>query len=851
MRLFLAVLLTVLFGCASAEAATWQVTATGSGTACTAAAPCGSFDVAYKKAAPGDVVEVANGNYASQTLTAKAGATAPNVVIRGMGSSVVLGPTTQTKTQDCLGFSGASYVTVENVHTASTSIVNQQTDLYPLNPVPHQCGVSVGRGGAHHITLKDVDAGKIWIAANDVQVIGGDYGPTGGVVSKLSETTNTSAPQGTNQPTNVTIDGARFHDFRRTDEDHMECMFVAGAENATIRNSSFENCSVFHIYLSSSWAATQRTGLIEGNTFTCGDQAQSNAVKFSQHSVTFVDWTVRGNTFNCQETFVDAVTASTITYGPGNVGGGLWLRDGGPKAPGTYTQGSAQVTVTATATPTPTPTPVPTPTPTPVPTPTPTPVPTPVPTPEEPAGPGPNGLRYAPPALTNPTTVQVPATGLSRTFAPTEDVILDLPDVPVTGAVATVGGDDIRVVGGKIGGGTSFNGTNGIVSRELRGSLYVEGVEVDFSQVANKDNIVATGYSPCGTSRANWSYPDVFIQNSLLKGSTYVSPGEHPDLYQKQGPQGGLFVDKVTGESSYQALMLAPQSFSSACSGGSQETYTEGMDLTTLSRINLRHRADNESGYLLWLGWDAGSNGGFSGEDPWPIRLDDVWVQGRPQGDRTLCCNLVWPRTSTTQGENGQDPHLTVTGTTGTWTTASKIEGTIRQGTPTAGDFVPAGTVGLNYGETPPPAYDPACRPDCDQIIAAKEAENQDLRTENARLEAELDRAGQDADGLREDIADLETQVGTLTTERDTARSERDAARSERDAALADAEQADLERDAALADLSQAEQQLATVTAERDTARTERDEALVQRDAAVEALQKARTAWADLSAALD
>jgi hypothetical protein len=425
---------------------------------------------------------------------------------------------------------------------------------------------------------------------------------------------------------------------------------------------------------------------------------------------------------------------------------------------------------------------------------------------------------------------------LSRTFAPTEDVILDLPDVPVTGTIATVGGDDIRVVGGKIGGGASFNGTNGIVSRELRGSLYVEGVEVDFSQVVNKDNIVATGYSPCGSSRSNWTYPDVFIQNSLLKGSTYTSPGEHPDLYQKQGPQGGLFIDKVTGESSYQGFMLAPQSFSSACSGGSQETYTEGMDLTTISRTNLRHRADNVSGYLLWLGWDAGSNGGFSGEDPWPIRLDDVWVQGRPQGDRTLCCNLVWPRTSTTQGENGQDPHLTVTGTTGTWTTASKIEGTIRQGTPSTGDFVLAGTVGLNYGAPAPPAYDPACRPNCDATIADLQAQLADRDADIAGLQDQVDEQAGRITTLEAQVTDLEDQVAQAVTDRNQALAAKAAAEAERDAALAAAEFAQQDRDAALA--------------ERDTARAERDTALAERDAAREALARVKALWADLTAAL-
>jgi hypothetical protein len=373
--------------------------------------------------------------------------------------------------------------------------------------------------------------------------------------------------------------------------------------------------------------------------------------------------------------------------------------------------------------------------------------------------------RYPAPALTNPTVVQVPTSGLSRSFAPTEDVILDLPDVPVTGAVATVGGDDIRVVGGQIGGGLTFNGTNGIVARELRGSLYVEGVLVDFSQLTNKDNIVATGYSPCGTARSNWTYPKVYIQNSRLLGSKYVSPGEHPDLYQKQGPMGSLYIDHVTGESSYQGFMTNAQSFSSACSGGSQETYTEGIKdgsrfavgESVISDTNLRHRSDTVSGYLAWFNWDAGSNGSFSGEDPWPHRLENFYVKGRPQGDRSICCNLIYPRTSTGTAENGavirMNPVATVNGyPTATWPSTALISGEARQGDPPGGDFSPAGVAGLAYAvepvpaptptptptpeptPTPVPVYAPACAPDCDETIAG-------LRADVSRLSALLDKA--------------------------------------------------------------------------------------------------------------
>jgi hypothetical protein len=321
-------------------------------------------------------------------------------------------------------------------------------------------------------------------------------------------------------------------------------------------------------------------------------------------------------------------------------------------------------------------------------------VPTPVPTPTPTPAPSPDKLKYAPPAQSNPVVVNVPVTGLSKSFTATQDVILDMPDAPVTGTIATYGGRHIRIIGGKLGGGTSFNGTIGIVARDLRGSLFVEGVDIDFSQLSDRDQIVADGNNPAGTNRAGWTYPDLYVQNVRLNGSKFSGGAMHPDAIQKQGPMGRLFIDNVTVETSYQGFQISATSFSD---GPSQELYTEGMDYTAISRTNLRQRLDWKSGYLMWLAWDAGSNGSFSGEDPWPIVLDDVWVNGI--AGTNLGANLAWPRTSTTAGENGQDPRMVVSGdgASATWKPAAQITGTLRKGNPPAGDFVPAGRAGASY----------------------------------------------------------------------------------------------------------------------------------------------------------
>ncbi len=284
--------------------------------------PGQSWDAACEAAAPGDLIPVAAGNHPSQSINcAKA---APGVTFQA-ASGVIVG--NSGASENCLSV-GGSYVTVAGATTR----------FYGTN---RQCGVSVQRG-SHHITLRDVDAGHFWIAADDVSLIGGDYGPTVDKVSKFSDRT-CAATDGSCMPKRPLIDGAYIHDHRRGTQ-HMECLAWYGGTDAIIRNSHFHNCSVFHIFISLSKAVDFRNILIEGNRFSCGDQAVASAVKFSSHGMRFSNAVMRNNRFDCEETLVASTTASQLLY-EGNTGGGLHMSNGGPKADGTYHQGSTTVTV--------------------------------------------------------------------------------------------------------------------------------------------------------------------------------------------------------------------------------------------------------------------------------------------------------------------------------------------------------------------------------------------------------------------------------------------------------------------------------------------------------------------------
>jgi hypothetical protein len=49
---------------------------------------------------------------------------------------------------------------------------------------------------------------------------------------------------------NLLFDGVRFHDSRRIDNtEHLSCLMVGGGNGVTIRNSRFDNCAVFDLFV--------------------------------------------------------------------------------------------------------------------------------------------------------------------------------------------------------------------------------------------------------------------------------------------------------------------------------------------------------------------------------------------------------------------------------------------------------------------------------------------------------------------------------------------------------------------------------------------------------------------------
>lgn len=259
--------------------------------ACTKSAPCRSFDRAYQVARPGDVIEVAGGSYPSQTFTAKNGARRPFVVVReAVGERAIVGD--RGATDNCIAFEGASYVLVAGFETPYVRVQGQ----------PSQCGVSVGREGAHHLILLDLDVGGVWIGADDVRVIDSDIGPN---VNQGGTPTAISGDE-TDDSERILFEGNDFHDYTSVDDYHQQCFAAWSGRRITLRDNHFYNCETFHIWLVAENGQTIADYLIEGNTFTQPDASIpiSSTVKVGDHGGVLKHIVLRGNRVLTDEMYV-------------------------------------------------------------------------------------------------------------------------------------------------------------------------------------------------------------------------------------------------------------------------------------------------------------------------------------------------------------------------------------------------------------------------------------------------------------------------------------------------------------------------------------------------------------------
>ncbi len=167
---------------------------------CTIAAPCASLDRAYRRARPGQVVEIAGGTYPEQTIRADPRKTS--------GEDVVLRPAPHSR------------VVIDGGLVVEASHI----ELRGL-----KAGLWKSRLAADQ-TFRNLDVGLFFIhGSRNVRVLGGDVGPYDDNDSQIASVDG-------QVPTDILIERVRFHDARKVDpKAHTECLQIGSGVRVVIR----------------------------------------------------------------------------------------------------------------------------------------------------------------------------------------------------------------------------------------------------------------------------------------------------------------------------------------------------------------------------------------------------------------------------------------------------------------------------------------------------------------------------------------------------------------------------------------------------------------------------------------
>jgi hypothetical protein len=285
-------------------------------------------------------------------------------------------------------------------------------------------------------------------------------------------------------------------------------------------------------------------------------------------------------------------------------------------------------------------------------------------------------LRWAPPALTDPTTISL-TSGLDPdhlVLSKAKDYVLKMPAGGIHGTVEIDGGHNVVLIGGSVTVPSSANqADNGrddtdtaIYITGSTGTVHIEGVAIGADP-----NVMYDGID------VNAPGAIVQVENVRMTNVWGSANTEHADVIQTWGGVKALRVDRLTANGDYQGLTIKPDL------GLTGLAQLDDIDLTLDSPPPALASSTESGGYMLWLTAD--------GCDSTPTQLTSVYVEDL--NPHIAPSNTVWPPTQ-------NHVHLPcagqLTGDSMSWPLQS-VTGSVVLGAPAPGSFVPPGVAGMRY----------------------------------------------------------------------------------------------------------------------------------------------------------
>lgn len=212
--------------------------------ACTRARPCAGLARAFAVAEPGTVVEVGAGRYPEQVIAPRrASPDVRRVVVRPA-------PGARVDIERLVVEPGVAHLEVRDLRFTDGWLAGASDDGPPAEDLRFV------RTLGSRFSIEN---------ARRVRVLGGSYGPSVDDTSQI-KVANPGAP---GAPSDILIEGVRFHDFTRSSDDvHTECLQVYAGRRVTVRGNRFDTCDgTGDLALTTLSSTRLRDVLVENNWF--------------------------------------------------------------------------------------------------------------------------------------------------------------------------------------------------------------------------------------------------------------------------------------------------------------------------------------------------------------------------------------------------------------------------------------------------------------------------------------------------------------------------------------------------------------------------------------------------------
>ncbi len=276
-----------------------------------------------------------------------------------------------------------------------------------------------------------------------------------------------------------------------------------------------------------------------------------------------------------------------------------------------------------------------------------------------------DALLWAPPRLSQPTTVKVGQGYTDVRLDPTRDYVVELPSAQKIGGLTLEGGHNIVLIGGYITVPAESTSSTSATRRAIyikgaTGTVHVEGVLLNAVPGAMWDGVDID--APAAT---------VQLENIRIEGVNGALRAFHGDAVQPWGGVKDLRVDRLSATSDYQGLTIPIDQ------GPIERTELDEVDLVG------EGGEGQGGGHLLWL------TSGTASCQAYDVSLTSVYV--RPRRARKLW-DSIWPQARLRKPCAAHVRHRVAS-----WPGLRTVRGHVIEGSPPHGSYVPRSEVGPDY----------------------------------------------------------------------------------------------------------------------------------------------------------